>query len=99
MTNGEVGISRGWIIGHCRIFERHPDFEEYVHIENADRAPGPAPAPFSASNQARRRPLPVSLTRPNRLRRTGRQVRGTHELRRIWLEPRSGLLLDSLGFK
>src|SRR3954466_16394837 len=41
LTNGEVGASRGWIIGHHRIFERHPDFEEYVHVENADpRTPG-----------------------------------------------------------
>src|SRR5262245_30382234 len=36
LTNGEVGISRGWITGHHRIFERHPGFEEYVHVENAD---------------------------------------------------------------
>lgn len=36
MTNGEVGRTQGWIIGHHRIFARHPAFEEYVHEEKFD---------------------------------------------------------------
>src|SRR5690349_8714880 len=36
LTNGETGISQNWIIGHHRIFARHPDFEEYVHVELND---------------------------------------------------------------
>jgi hypothetical protein len=41
MTNGEVGRTQGWIVGHHRIFARHPAFEEYVHDEKFDpRAPG-----------------------------------------------------------
>lgn len=40
LTGGEVGMCRNWIVGHHRIFARHPDFEEYVHIEvNDHRAP------------------------------------------------------------
>ena len=40
MTNGEVGRTQGWIVGHHRIFARHPAFEEYVHEEKFDpRAP------------------------------------------------------------
>lgn len=36
LTNGEVGITQGWIVGHHRIFARHSDFEEYVHVERND---------------------------------------------------------------
>jgi methionine synthase II (cobalamin-independent) len=40
LTNGEIGRTGGWIVGHFRIFARHASFEEYVHDEKFDpRAP------------------------------------------------------------
>lgn len=40
LTNGEIGRTEGWIVGHFRIFARHSSFEEYVHEEKFDpRAP------------------------------------------------------------
>jgi hypothetical protein len=61
LTNGEVGISRDWIIGHHRIFARNPDFEEYVHVENADpRTPAQRRRRFRLKRDAKT-PSPASL--------------------------------------
>jgi methionine synthase II (cobalamin-independent) len=36
LSGGEIGRTAGWINSHYRIFERHPSFEEYVHVERFD---------------------------------------------------------------
>jgi len=41
LSNGDLGLTRGWILAHHKVFAAHPSFEEFAHEETADsRTPG-----------------------------------------------------------